>query len=120
MKRAERIKLIQRKLLSWYKKYQRDLPWRQSRDPYAIWVSEIMLQQTQVITVKPYYKRFLKKFPTVKKLAHAHLDDVYKLWEGLGYYSRARNMHKAAHKIVSEHNGQLPRTIDELKMLPGI
>jgi A/G-specific adenine glycosylase len=120
MQHGERIKLIQRKLLSWYKKYQRDLPWRQSRDPYAIWVSEIMLQQTQVITVKPYYKRFLKKFPTVKKLANAKLDDVYKLWEGLGYYTRARNLHKASQQIVAEHDGNLPQTIDALKKLPGI
>ena len=120
MQQTERIKQIQRKLLNWYKKYQRDLPWRQSRDPYAIWVSEIMLQQTQVVTVKPYYARFLKKFPTVKKLAQANLDDVYKLWEGLGYYTRARNLHRAAQQVVADYHSRLPQTIAELTSLPGI
>lgn len=120
MNQTERIEQIQKKLLRWYKKYQRDLPWRQSCDPYAIWVSEIMLQQTQVVTVGPYYRRFLKKFPTLRQLAKADLDEVYKLWEGLGYYRRARNLHIAAGQVVREFKGRLPQTIAELKTLPGI
>lgn len=107
-------------LLRWYAKHQRDLPWRRTSDPYAIWVSEIMLQQTQVATAKPYYERFLKKFPTAKELAEASLDDVLKLWEGLGYYARARNMHKAARLIVADCEGVLPSSAKELLKLPGI
>lgn len=120
MKQNERIELIQKQLLAWYKKYQRDLPWRRSRDPYAIWISEIMLQQTQVITVKPYYLHFLKTFPTVKKLANAKLDSVLKCWEGLGYYTRAKNLHKAAKTIVSDYQCQLPSSIEDLIKIPGI
>jgi len=90
-----------RKLLAWYRKGARDLPWRRTRDPYAIWVSEIMLQQTQIATVIPYYERWMKRFPTAKALAKAHLDEVLKLWEGLGYYARARNLHKAARAVKS-------------------
>src|SRR2546425_9386135 len=87
---------LRRALLAWYRKEARDLPWRRTRDPYAIWVSEIMLQQTQIATVIPYYERWMKRFPTVKSLARAPLDDVLKVWEGLGYYARARNLHQAA------------------------
>jgi len=95
-------KNIQRNLLKWYRKNKRDLPWRRTTDPYAIWVSEIMLQQTQVATVIPYYKNFLKSFPSVRNLARADLSRVLKVWEGLGYYSRARNLHRAS-QIVSNH-----------------
>jgi len=111
---------FQAAILKWFKPHQRDMPWRRTGDAYAIWVSEIMLQQTQVATVKPYYERFLKRFPNVHALADAPLADVLKLWEGLGYYSRARNLHKAAVKIVRESGGELPRTAAGLMSLPGI
>lgn len=120
MQHAERIAAIQKKLLAWYKKHQRDLPWRRTRDPYAIWVSEIMLQQTQVATVIPYYERFLKRFPTVQKLARAREQSVLKCWEGLGYYGRARNLQKAAKRIVGDYSGKVPQTAEELCALPGI
>jgi len=120
MKRKTRYEHIQNALLRWFAQNARDLPWRRTRDPYAIWVSEIMLQQTRVPTALPYYERFLKRFPTVEKLARASLDSVLKLWEGLGYYSRARNMHLAAGEIVARFNGRIPQTADELLALPGI
>ncbi len=107
-------------LLNWYAANARDLPWRKTRDPYRIWISEIMLQQTQVEAVIPYYRRWLKRFPNVKALAEAQLKDVLAIWEGLGYYSRARNLHKAARKIVAEHNGRLPKTVEGLRQLSGI
>lgn len=111
---------IQKKLLQWFRKCGRDLPWRRTRDPYAIWVSEIMLQQTQVSTVIPYYLRFLKSFPTTRHLAKADLSKVLKVWEGLGYYSRARNLHRAS-QIVSNHlNGKIPDNLTDLRTLPGI
>src|SRR5215813_9798660 len=93
-------KRLSSRLLAWYRDHQRDLPWRRTRDPYAIWVSEIMLQQTQVDQVIPYYERFMAAFPTVQTLADAPLDAVLKVWEGMGYYSRARHMHRAARQIV--------------------
>src|SRR5271163_4280460 len=96
------------KLVAWYQQVYRQLPWRETVDPYTIWVSEIMLQQTQVTTVIPYYQRFLERYPTVSMLAQASLDEVLKSWEGLGYYARARNMHKAAQKIMAEHDGNFP------------
>ena len=111
---------IRRTLLRWFDENARDLPWRRSSDPYAIWISEIMLQQTQVATVAPYYERFMRHFPTVEKLARARLDSVLKLWEGLGYYSRARNMHKAAQEIVRRFDGHLPADREALLSLPGI
>ncbi|UCF10407.1 MAG: A/G-specific adenine glycosylase [Candidatus Bipolaricaulota bacterium] len=107
-------------LLSWYRIEARDLPWRATRDPYAVWVSEIMLQQTRVETVLAYYDRFLKRFPTVESLAAASLDEVLKAWEGLGYYRRARNLHRAAGGIVEHHAGRIPRSVSELRALPGI
>ncbi|MDH4230116.1 MAG: A/G-specific adenine glycosylase [Nitrospirota bacterium] len=107
-------------LLAWYRVHRRDLPWRRSSDPYAIWVSEVMLQQTRVETVIPYWQRFLARFPDVVALAAAPLDDVLKLWEGLGYYSRARNLHRAAGVVVAEHGGCLPDTVAGLRTLPGI
>jgi A/G-specific adenine glycosylase len=111
---------IQKRLLQWFKKKGRDLPWRKTRDPYAIWVSEIMLQQTQVATVVPYYHRFLKSFPTVRHLAKSNLSEVLKLWEGLGYYSRARNLHRAAQIVLDHFHGKIPGTLKELLSLPGI
>jgi A/G-specific adenine glycosylase len=120
MKRTDQIQTMQTKLLAWYDRHHRDLPWRRTRDPYAVWLSEIMLQQTQVATVIPYYERFLKNFPHVETLANAPLDRVLKLWQGLGYYSRARNLHQAAQTIVSNHNAHLPPTVEELQSLPGI
>lgn len=107
-------------LINWYQVNQRDLPWRRTKDPYKIWISEIMLQQTQVQTVIAYYNRFIKKLPTVIDLANAEIETILKLWEGLGYYQRARNMHKAAKIIVERHHGQLPKTYDELQALPGL
>jgi len=109
------------RLLNWYKKNKRTLPWRASGlSPYAIWVSEIMLQQTRVETVIPYYEKWLKLFPTVEALANASERDVLNAWEGLGYYSRARNFQKAAKIVVETYKGQLPRDLDELRKLPGI
>ncbi|MCS6872787.1 MAG: A/G-specific adenine glycosylase [Anaerolineae bacterium] len=107
-------------LLSWYARNAPDLPWRRSRDPYHIWLAEVMLQQTQVATVIPYYERFLAAFPTVQALAEAPLERVLKLWEGLGYYSRARNLHRAAQRVVAEHCGRLPQSVEALRKLHGI
>jgi A/G-specific adenine glycosylase len=111
---------ISRRLLAWYKKNKRDLPWRKTRDPYRIWVSEIMLQQTRVETVIPYYERFLKRYPDVRSLARAPLDDVLKAWENLGYYSRARHLHEAARVVVNRFGGAIPCTKDQLLQLPGV
>lgn len=105
----------QRRLLRWYLRNRRDLPWRRTKDPYAVWVSEIMLQQTTVEAVIPYYERFLKRFPTIRDLAQAEEEEVLKLWSGLGYYSRARNLHKAARM-----SDTVPDTIEGLMKLPGI
>ncbi len=107
-------------LLAWYDRHAADLPWRATRDPYRVWLSEVMLQQTQVETVKPYYARFLAAYPTVQALAAARLDDVLKLWEGLGYYSRARSLHRAAQAIVQQHGGQFPAEAAALEKLPGV
>ena len=107
-------------LLDWFDKNKRDMPWRQTSDPYKIWISEIMLQQTQVNTVIPYYERFLEKFPGVDDLAEAPQQTVLKMWEGLGYYSRARNMHKAAQEVVAEYDSQFPDTYEKLLDLKGI
>jgi A/G-specific adenine glycosylase len=111
---------LQSDLLSWYDQHAADLPWRRTHDAYPIWLSEVMLQQTQVETVKPYFARFLAAYPTVHDLAAAPLSDVLKLWEGLGYYSRARNMHKAAQEISRDYGGQFPDNADALQELPGI
>ncbi|QGG47116.1 A/G-specific adenine glycosylase [Heliorestis convoluta] len=107
-------------LLHWYEHTKRDLPWRQTKDPYRIWVSEIMLQQTRVETVIPYYERFLHTFPTVHDLAQSPLDQVLKAWEGLGYYSRAKNLHKAAQQIVQDYKGDFPQSYEALRRLPGV
>jgi A/G-specific adenine glycosylase len=109
-----------RKLLAWFKQFQRDLPWRRTTDAYRIWISEIMLQQTRVAAVIPYYERFLKRFPNARTLARAPQSDVVKMWAGLGYYSRARNLQKAAQKIVAKHDGMFPRNLEDALALPGI
>ena len=111
---------IQNSLLTWFRANARDLPWRHDRSPYRVWLSEMMLQQTQVETVIPYFLRFLGRFPTIKDLAAAPLGDVLKLWEGLGYYARARNLHQAAKVVVEKRHGEWPRTVEELMALPGI
>lgn len=107
-------------LLDWYSQHARQLPWRGAADPYAVWVSEIMLQQTRVETVIPYYSRWIKRFPTVQSLAEASEQEVLSVWEGLGYYSRARSLHKAAQVIVNEYNARLPQNTEQLRHLPGI
>jgi A/G-specific adenine glycosylase len=107
-------------LLAWYQTNARELPWRLYSDPYGVWVSEIMLQQTRIETVIPYYQRWMRRLPTVFELASAPQQEILNLWEGLGYYSRARNIHKAAKILVRETNGQLPQTVKELRKLPGI
>jgi A/G-specific adenine glycosylase len=108
-------------VVAWQKKYGRhDLPWQNTQDPYAVWLSEIMLQQTQVTTVRDYFSRFMQRFPTVGDLAAAHQDEVLGLWSGLGYYSRARNMHRAAQEVVALHGSQFPCTSEALQTLPGI
>ncbi len=107
-------------LLTWYDQAGRELPWRQTQDPYAIWISEIMLQQTQVKTVLPYYDRWLETFPTITALATADQQAVLKAWQGLGYYARARNLHRAAQVIVAQHGGVFPDSYDAVVALPGV
>jgi A/G-specific adenine glycosylase len=114
------LKAFQRRLLAWFRAHQRDLPWRASRDPYRIWVAEVMLQQTRIAAALPYYHRFLKTFPTIESLARAPQEKVLQLWSGLGYYSRARNLHRTAQEIASRHDGEFPRTLDAALALPGI
>jgi len=111
---------LRERLLDWYRAHRRDLPWRRTRDPYAIWISEAMLQQTRVETVIPYYERFLARFPDVESLARAEPDAVLGLWAGLGYYSRARNLQRAARTLVEQHAGRLPDSAEALRELPGI
>ena len=111
---------FQRRLIAWFRRHARSFPWRETRDPYAIWVSEIMLQQTQTATVEPYFRRFLARFPDVATLAAAHPDEVLRLWEGLGYYRRARSLHAAARQIVELHGGRIPDDFERLQSLPGI
>jgi len=106
--------------MAWYSARQRDLPWRKTADPYSIWVSEVMLQQTQVATVIPYYHHFLGRFPTIFELAHADLQEVLRSWEGLGYYGRARNLHKAAGIVVQQHGGTIPNRWEDFRSLPGV
>jgi A/G-specific adenine glycosylase len=108
-------------VIAWQRRHGRhDLPWQNTRDPYRLWLSEIMLQQTQVAAVIPYYARFLARFPTLEALADAPVDDVLQLWSGLGYYARARNLHRAAQAVVTEHGGQFPRDPAAIEALPGI
>ncbi len=115
-----KIAYLRRRLLEWYARNRRNLPWRQNRDPYAIWVSEIMLQQTRVAVVVERYRAFMARFPTLVSLALAREEEVLALWSGLGYYRRARMLHKAARFVASHHQGNLPATVDELRALPGI
>ena len=111
---------FRRRLLHWYRKNGRDFPWRQTRDPYAILVSEFMLQQTQVSTVLPYYKNWLQRFPNFAALSRASEADVLHAWQGLGYYSRARNLHTTAKIVVNRHRGQFPKSIEQMQLLPGV
>ncbi len=112
--------LVGQRLLAWGRTHARPFPWRQNRDPYVVWVSETMLQQTQIATVIPYLERWLERFPTVEALAQASLEDVLKVWEGLGYYARARHLHRAARIIVERHGGRIPASREALLALPGI
>ncbi|MBY0148685.1 A/G-specific adenine glycosylase [Neobacillus niacini] len=114
------IKSFQEDLISWFKDEQRDLPWRKDQDPYKVWVSEIMLQQTRVDTVIPYFNRFIEWFPTINDLASANEDKVLKAWEGLGYYSRVRNLHSAVKEVNEKYNGQVPNTPKDISNLKGV
>jgi A/G-specific adenine glycosylase len=118
--RATQIRTFRQQLLAWFDLHKRDLPWRRTHDPYAIWVSEIMLQQTRVAAVLEHYANWMQKFPTIAALAAASEDEVLAAWSGLGYYRRARFMHKGAKAVVANHNGKLPKTAAELRNLPGI
>src|SRR5438874_4557416 len=111
---------LRRRLLAWFDQHRRDLPWRRDRDPYRIWVSEVMLQQTTVAAVVPFFERFLAAFPNVTALAAADEQDVLRLWEGLGYYRRARHLHRAARILVAEHGGQMPDDSEVWAALPGV
>lgn len=114
------IKFFQRKLLNWFQNNQRSLPWRDKYEPYQVWISEIMLQQTQVKTVLPYFECWMKELPTVQLVAGAEEDKILKLWEGLGYYSRARNIQKTAKQIIEKHNGEFPSDYEDILALPGV
>jgi A/G-specific adenine glycosylase len=119
---GDRVSLqdLRRRLLRWYRRNARELPWRENRDPYRVWISEIMLQQTQVATVRGYFERFIAALPTIDALAAAEENTVLRLWEGLGYYRRARQLHRAAQIVVAEHAGQFPRHPHDVLHLPGI
>jgi A/G-specific adenine glycosylase len=120
MLKGREIAAFRTQLLGWFRQYQRDLPWRRTKDPYHIWLSEIMLQQTRVAAVIPYYERFLERFPDIYALALAPQEEVLRLWSGLGYYSRARNLQRAAQEIVAKHGGLFPRAEKDAVALPGI
>jgi len=120
MLNSRELAAFRKQLLGWFRQFQRDLPWRRTTDPYRIWLSEIMLQQTRVAAAIPYYERFLQRFPDVHSLAAAPEEEVLRLWSGLGYYSRARNLQKAAQQIVAKHDGEFPTRLDETLALPGI
>ncbi len=117
---APRLRKFRGNLLKWFHREKRALPWRERRDPYRIWISEIMLQQTRVAAVIPYFEPFMKRFPTIQVLAGAQVESVLQFWAGLGYYSRARNLHRAAKQIVAQHEGEFPRAMDAALTLPGI
>jgi len=119
-KNKTEISAVSALLVAWYREHERDLPWRRTRDPYAIWISEVVLQQTRIEQGTAYYRRFLERFPTVTDLASAPLDAVLEVWQGLGYYSRARNLHKAAQRIVSDFGGRCPERYSDWIQLPGI
>lgn len=112
--------MISKKLIAWYEQNKRDLPWRHTKDPYKVWLSEIILQQTRVAQGLPYYMRFMEAFPTIHDLAKAREQEVLKLWEGLGYYSRARNLHYAARQLVTNYEGIFPREYEKLKEIKGM
>jgi len=120
MLKGRELTTFRRQLLAWFREYRRDLPWRRTKDPYRIWLSEIMLQQTRVAAVVPYYQRFLDRFPDIHALAAAPEEEVLRLWSGLGYYSRARNLHRAALEIVAKHGGVFPHAEKDALELPGI
>jgi A/G-specific adenine glycosylase len=120
MLRGRELATFRKQLLGWFRQFRRDLPWRRNKDPYRIWLSEIMLQQTRVAAVIPYYERFLERFPDVYALSEAPQAEVLRLWSGLGYYSRARNLHKAAHQVIANHGGQFPLSEKDVRALPGI
>src|SRR3989441_11604139 len=111
MLRGRELSTFRKQLLGWFRQFQRDLPWRHTKDPYRIWLSEIMLQQTRVATAIPYFEKFLASFPDVRALAAAPADEVMRHWAGLGYYARARNLHRAAREIVANHAGEVPRDL---------
>jgi A/G-specific adenine glycosylase len=117
---AEEFRRLRSRLFRWFRRHARDLPWRKTRDLYAVWISEIMLQQTQVVTVIPYFERFLERFPDVASLAAAEEQEVLRYWEGLGYYRRARQLHAAARQIMGDHGGQFPQSLQQWLALPGI
>jgi A/G-specific adenine glycosylase len=117
---AIQLRTFQARLLRWFRQNGRDLPWRKTRDPYKILVSEVMLQQTQVDRVRGYYARFLREYPTIRDLAAAHPARVRESWEGLGYYARARNLHATARAVTEQHDGRFPRRLDEVMALPGV
>src|SRR5262245_40256357 len=114
------VAAVRRALVAWFRAGHRDLAWRRTRDPYAIWISEIMLQQTRVETVTPYFERWMKRFPDARALARAPLDDVLRAWAGLGYYARARNLHAAAKEIAVRYQGRFPSEPEAVRALPGI
>jgi len=120
MPKRPEVARFRKQLLAWFRQFQRDLPWRRDKDPYRVWLSEIMLQQTRVAAVIPYYERFLERFPDVRALAEAPQEEVLRLWSGLGYYSRARNLQKAAREIVAKHGGTFPASLGDALALPGI
>ena len=120
MLNGRELTTFRKQLLSWFREFQRDLPWRGTKDPFCIWVSEIMLQQTRVVAAIPYYERFLQRFPDVHALAAAPQEEVLRLWSGLGYYSRARNLQKGAQQVVAKHRGLFPTHLDDALALPGI
>jgi len=120
MLQGRELSQFRKQLLGWFRQFQRDLPWRRTKNPYRIWLSEIMLQQTRVAAVIPYYERFLERFPDVRALAEAPQEEVLRLWSGLGYYSRGRNLQRAAQQIVAKHDGIFPRSETEVLALPGI
>src|SRR5690349_9617389 len=120
MLRGQELATFRRQLLGWFRRFQRDLPWRRTRDPYRVWLSEIMLQQTRVAAVIPYFERFLERFPNIHALAAAPEEEVLRLWSGLGYYRRARNLKRAAEKIAAEYGGEFPARPEEVLELPGI
>jgi A/G-specific adenine glycosylase len=116
----QRVRQFQQRLIRWYGRHGRDLPWRRTRDPYRILVSEIMLQQTQVERVIGHYERFLQRYPTIETLAASSEPQVREAWEGLGYYARARNLHRTARQVTAEHGGQLPDDAQQMRRLPGV